>query len=71
MNYISKNTTNIVYGFDSFEGLPEKWRVGFNKGAFEKQHINISPCFTPAARISPLPEPVLPLGRMERHCDCL
>ena len=26
---ISKNTDNIVYGFDSFEGLPEKWRDGF------------------------------------------
>jgi hypothetical protein len=34
INYISKFTKSKVYGFDSFEGLPEKWRDGFNKGAF-------------------------------------
>jgi hypothetical protein len=34
INYISKFTTDIVYGFDSFEGLPEKWRDGFDKGTF-------------------------------------
>jgi len=36
INYISKNTTNIVYGFDSFEGLPEKWRDDFDKGVFSR-----------------------------------
>lgn len=34
INYISKFTKENVYGFDSFEGLPEKWRDGFDKGAF-------------------------------------
>lgn len=24
----------LVYGFDSFQGLPEAWRAGFDKGAF-------------------------------------
>ncbi len=34
INYISKFTPHKVYGFDSFEGLPEKWREGCEKGAF-------------------------------------
>lgn len=34
VNYISNFTNDKVYGFDSFEGLPEKWRNGFEKGAF-------------------------------------
>jgi hypothetical protein len=36
INYISKFTKNTVYGFDSFIGLPEKWRDGFDKGAFTR-----------------------------------
>jgi hypothetical protein len=34
INFISKFTSALVYGFDSFEGLPETWRPGFEKGAF-------------------------------------
>ncbi len=34
INYISKFTSDKVYGFDSFEGLPEKWKRGFEKGVF-------------------------------------
>lgn len=36
INYISKFTENKVYGFDSFIGLPEKWRDGFDKGSFSR-----------------------------------
>jgi hypothetical protein len=34
INYISRFTNEKVYGFDSFEGLPEYWRDGFDKGTF-------------------------------------
>lgn len=34
INYISTFTNNYVYGFDSFEGLPEFWRERYGKGSF-------------------------------------
>ena len=34
INYISRFANEKVYGFDSFQGLPEKWRDGFERGAF-------------------------------------
>lgn len=34
INIISEYTKNTIYGFDSFEGLPEYWREGYDKGSF-------------------------------------
>lgn len=36
INYISNFTDKTVYGFDSFEGLPETWRKGFEAGHFSR-----------------------------------
>ena len=40
INYISERKSNrLVYGFDSFEGLPENWRPGFETGTFKLEHL--------------------------------
>lgn len=40
INYIStKVPMETVFGFDSFEGLPENWRTGFEKGTFKTDSL--------------------------------
>ena len=41
VNYIASFTDKkeTVYGFDSWEGLPEDWRPGFPKGVFDRDGI--------------------------------
>jgi hypothetical protein len=35
IDFIASKTASEVHGFDSFEGLPEDWREGFDKGTFK------------------------------------
>lgn len=35
INHIASHVNTEVYGFDSFEGLPERWRDGFSQGFFK------------------------------------
>ena len=39
INYISQFTKGDVFGFDSFEGLPEFWKSGCEKGTFSSNGI--------------------------------
>ena len=34
INHLASLTAEQIYGFDSFEGLPEDWRTGYSKGRF-------------------------------------
>lgn len=35
INYLAGLTNETIHGFDSFEGLPERWRPNFDKGRFK------------------------------------
>jgi hypothetical protein len=39
INYIAGQIQNKIYGFDSFEGLPDRWRDGFPKGTFKTDKL--------------------------------
>lgn len=39
INRIAQGRSGPVYGFDSFEGLPEEWRDGYDKGKFARQDL--------------------------------
>jgi hypothetical protein len=39
LNHLKKKTSKIFHGFDSFKGLPEFWRDGWDKNAFEMAKV--------------------------------
>jgi Macrocin-O-methyltransferase (TylF) len=39
INFIASRTQHTVYGFDSFEGLPEDWQPGVEKGTFQMKSL--------------------------------
>lgn len=39
INFISARTQNMVFGFDSFEGLPEDWFLDVEKGTFRLNRL--------------------------------
>ena len=42
INYLAHKMPNsIIYGFDSFQGLPEDWRKGFKKAFMISVHNTI------------------------------
>jgi hypothetical protein len=39
LSTIREHFDGLLFGFDSFKGLPEDWRNGFEKGTFETENI--------------------------------
>lgn len=44
LNYTARKIKSNIYGFDSFQGLPEFWREGFPAGAFELAADRLPKC---------------------------
>lgn len=42
INHIARQVGTTVHGFDSFEGLPEDWHTGFERGAFAQRPPAVS-----------------------------
>jgi len=76
VNYISKFTEETVHGFDSFLGLPETWREGYEQGKFNL-HGNLPKVNPNVSLIKGLFQDTLPVFLTEQskkisfiHIDC-
>jgi predicted O-methyltransferase YrrM len=75
LNWLASLTDHTLYGFDSFEGLPERWRDGFEPGRFRvrrmpavRRNVRLVPGWfdqSLPAFLAEHPEPVAFL-----HVDC-
>lgn len=43
ITHLASRRTGPIYGFDSFQGLPEDWRTGYARGAFAGAVPNVPP----------------------------
>lgn len=41
INFIAKQTNEPVFGFDSFQGLPEDWRTGYSAGRYAQKKPDV------------------------------
>jgi len=79
INYIAANRDWEVHGFDSFEGLPEAWRDGFDRGTFKmdglpevRDNVRLHKgwfCDTLPAFLDALPDRQQPVAYLHVDCD--
>jgi hypothetical protein len=75
INWMASRTVHRIFGFDSFQGLPDRWREGFERGRFKtgglpsvRENVHLVPGWfdqTLPAFVAEHPEPVAFL-----HVDC-
>ncbi|WP_342278980.1 TylF/MycF/NovP-related O-methyltransferase [Candidatus Tisiphia endosymbiont of Myopa tessellatipennis] len=72
------NSKNVVYGFDSFDGLLEDWRTGANKGTFKLSDDIVPPLLANVSIYKGMFEDTIPQFKNEIkdtpisliHIDC-
>ncbi len=77
INYIATRTRQAVFGFDSFQGLPETWRAGYDRGKFSLGSNGLPACEPNVSLVVGLFDDTLPKFLAEHpgdvtflHVDC-